>query len=254
MMNITFLGTGTSTGVPEIGCTCAVCTSADVRNRRLRASALVETEHERILIDCGPDFREQIMTVDFRRLDAVLVTHEHYDHVGGIDDLRPFCRLGEVPIYVEEYTGTRLRQRIPYCFGDHKYPGVPKIRLEQIEPGTPFRVGTTEIMPLRVMHGALPILGYRIGRMAYITDMKSFPEEQFARLEGIDTLIVNALRLEEHPTHQNLEQALEFARRVGVRETYFIHMSHQMGLHAERERELPEHVHLAYDGLQISVD
>ena len=180
-MKITILGSGTSTGVPEIGCKCPVCTSNDPRDNRLRCSGLIETEGVRILMDCGPDFREQMIRLnDFKPLDAVFISHEHYDHVGGLDDLRPFCRLRDVPVYAERYTAERLRQRIPYCFAEHLYPGVPRILLKEIVPDSPFTVGNSkkakvEIIPVRVMHGKLPILGYRIGNMAWITDMLTMP-------------------------------------------------------------------------------
>lgn len=254
-MKLRILGSGTSTGVPEVGCTCAVCTSVDPRDHRLRASALLDTDDgSRILIDCGPDFREQMLrTADFRQLDAVLISHEHYDHVGGLDDLRPFCQFGEIPVYCDAYTAEHLRMRMPYCFVEHKYPGIPRIFLQEVKPGDTFRVGTTEIQPLLVMHGKLPILGYRIGRqLGYVTDMLTMPDASFDALQGVDVLVVNALRPKPHPTHQSFSEALETAARIHARETYFIHMSHHAGLHAEIERELPPHVHFAYDGLEIS--
>ena len=250
-MKVRIIGSGTSTGVPQIGCTCAVCTSADPKDNRLRASAIVETDDARMLIDCGPDFREQVLHLPYERIDGVLIPHEHYDHVGGLDDLRPFCRFGSVPIYAEEYVAKALRLRMPYCFVDHRYPGVPDIPLQEIEPGQRFSINQTGVLPLRVMHGRLPILGYRIGKLGYITDMLTMPEESFEQLAGIDVLIMNALRIVPHPTHQSLEEALAVARRIQAKKTYFIHMSHDMGLHAEIERELPDDIHLAYDGLEI---
>ena len=176
-MKITFLGTGTSTGVPQIGCSCKVCRSTDARDKRLRTSVLVETEQTRILLDCGPDFRQQILPLDFRRIDAVLLTHEHYDHVGGIDDLRPFGVFGDVQLYASERTGGQLRQSLPYCFVEHKYPGVPQLRLHAVRPHEAFRVGELQVTPIEVMHARLPILGYRVGRMAYITAVRDIGEE-----------------------------------------------------------------------------
>ena len=256
-MKITILGSGTSTGVPQVGCTCPVCTSTDPRDKRLRCSGLIESGGVRILVDCGPNFREQSLRLpDFQPIDGVLITHEHYDHVGGLDDLRPFCHFHDVPVYAEPYTAERLMNRIPYCFAEHPYPGVPRIPLVRVEPNVPFQVvggagQKVEVLPLRVVHGRLPILGFRIGNVAWITDMTEMPEETYAHLEGLNCLFMNALRVTPHPTHQSLAQALEQVERIRPREAYFIHASHQLGLHAEVEPTLPPHVHLAYDGLVI---
>lgn len=251
-MKITILGSGTSTGVPEIGCRCGVCTSEDPKDNRLRTSVLVQTDGKNILLDAGPDFRQQMLN-RFMKLDAVLVSHEHYDHVGGLDDLRPFCRFGEVPIYADEYTATHLKMRMPYCFIDHKYPGVPDISLHVVDASHSFYVDDVEIIPIQVIHGKLPILGYRIGKMAYITDMLTMPDAEYEKLQGLDCLIINALRIRPHNTHQTLEQALENAERINARNTYFIHMSHQIGLHEVIERQLPPTVHLTYDNMEITV-
>ena len=258
-MKLTILGSGTSTGVPHIGCTCKVCKSTDPHDKRLRCSGMVEVNGVRILIDCGPDFREQMLRLnDYRPIDGVLITHEHYDHVGGLDDLRPFCRFGDVPVYAESYTAGRLKQRIPYCFVEHPYPGVPRIPLYNIQDGVPFDIhnsqhASVKVIPFRVMHGKLPIMAYRIGNMAWITDMTVIPESSYQYLENLDCLIMNALRIEPHPTHQSLSEALEQAKIIQAKETYLIHACHQIGLHAEVEAALPAHVHLSYDGLTLNV-
>lgn len=256
-MKITILGSGTSTGVPEIGCSCPVCTSNDPHDRRLRCSGLVDVDGVRILIDCGPDFREQMLYLnDFKPIDAVLVTHEHYDHVGGLDNLRPFCRFKDVPVYAESYMAQRLRERIPYCFAEQLYPGVPRITLYKVLPGVPFKVFNAEgyeveILPIRVMHGKLPILGYRIGNMAWITDMLTMPDEEYDKLQGLDVLVMNALRPQPHNTHQGLDEALQNVNRLQPKETYFVHMSHNIGLHTEIGSQLPPHVQFAFDGQEI---
>lgn len=252
-LKLTFLGTGTSTGVPEVGCTCPVCTSSDTRDRRLRVSALVETDTARILIDCGPDFREQMMRVPFDRLDGVLLTHEHYDHTGGIDDLRPFCRFGDIDIFADDLTCRHLRERLPYFFCEVLYPGVPRLHFHAIKPFRPISIQGVEVLPLQVMHGKLPILGYRIGDLGFVTDMTDAPEETISKLKGVDTLVIGALRQRPHATHQTIDEAICVARQVGAREVYLIHMNHEAGLHAETDATLPEGVHLAYDGLTIEM-
>lgn len=289
-MKITILGTGTSCGVPQIGCGCEVCTSTDPRDKRLRCSALVEADGKRILIDCGPDFREQMLRIDFEPLDAVLITHEHYDHVGGLDDLRPYSIFGDVDVFAEQFCIDHLMERIPYCFTpkEKRYPGVPALNLIPMEPHVPVMICRKEVMPvderflesrmrqkrqqvmdtrsqeqeenkpleiipIRVMHGKLPIVGFRIGKFAYITDMSSIPEEEYAYLEGVEVLVVNALRHQPHPSHQTIEQAIDFSNRVGARETYFVHMSHHILPHAQEDALMPAHFHLAYDGLVLEV-
>lgn len=250
-MKIIFLGTGTSTGVPEIGCQCKVCTSKDKRDWRLRTSAVIEIEGKRILIDCGPDFRWQVIKNKIYRLDGVLITHEHYDHVGGLDDLRPFCRYGEVNVYAEENVAYAIKTRIPYVFAANKYPGVPNINLHSITL-EPFEVAGIRIVPIRLMHGKLPIVGYRIGELAYLTDLKTIPESEFSKLEGVKILVINALRQDsKHPTHAGLDEAIAYINRIQPQESYLIHESHKIGLYAEVEKILPPHVHLAYDNLVI---
>lgn len=252
-MRLTFLGTGTSKGIPEIGCTCPVCLSTDQRDKRLRVSALIETDDTRILIDCGPDFREQMLRVPFKRIDGVLLTHEHYDHTGGIDDLRPFCRFGDIDIFSDRLTVAHLRERLPYFFREVLYPGVPVLHFHVIEPYVPFNIKEIEVMPLQVTHGKLPILGFRIGRLGFITDMTGAPEETLGQLRGVDVLIISALRYQKHGTHQTIDEAIAVARALGAKETYLIHMNHEAGLHADTEAQLPEHIHLSYDGLTIEL-
>lgn len=250
MMQITFLGTGTSTGIPQIGCTCPVCTSANPKDNRLRTSAVVSVNGKNILIDCGPDFRQQVLRAGIGRIDAVLITHIHYDHTGGIDDLRPFGGKHTLPIYLEPSVAEGIRTRLPYCFGDHLYPGVPNIRLQEIGI-EPFTIENIEVTPIRVMHYKLPILGYRIGGLVYITDALTIPDEEYAKMKQVDVLVINALRKQPHLSHQTLDEALRVIERVQPREAYLVHMSHHMGLTAEVEKELPPHVHFAYDGLVV---
>ncbi len=250
MMQITFLGTGTSTGIPQIGCTCPVCTSSDPKDNRLRTSAMISVNGKNILIDCGPDFRQQMLRSHLRRVDAVLITHIHYDHTGGIDDLRPFGERSMLPIYLEPAVAEGIRSRLPYCFADHRYPGVPNIALQEIGT-TPFAIGDITVTPIRIMHYKLPILGYRIGGLVYITDALNIPDTEYEKLKDVDVLVINALRKQPHLSHQTLDEALRVIERVNPREAYLVHMSHHMGLTAEVEKELPPHVHFAYDGLTI---
>ena len=252
-MRLTFLGTGTSCGVPTIGCQCYTCTSKDPHDKRLRCSALVETESTRILIDCGPDFRQQIMPQPFRKIDGILITHAHYDHMGGMDDIRPYCQFGEINVYADSIARLGLLQMLPYCFAEHRYPGVPAIQLHEIHKHEPLRIGDLEIMPIEVMHHDLPILGYRIGRLAYITDMKTIDNGELEYLKEVDTLVVNALRQKPHHSHQTLDEAVAFAKKIGARQTWLIHSSHHIGRHEEVNASLPSDIQMAYDGQIIEI-
>jgi phosphoribosyl 1,2-cyclic phosphate phosphodiesterase len=209
---------------------------------------LIETPETRLLIDCGPDFRQQIMTQPFRKIDGILITHAHYDHMGGMDDIRPYCQFGEINVYADPIARKGMLEMLPYCFAEHRYPGVPAIQLHEIHPHLPFKIGDFDIMPFQVMHHDLPILGYRIGSLAYITDMKTIAEEEIPYIQGCDTLVVNALREKPHHSHQTLSEAVLFAQRIGARQTWLIHSSHDIGRHAEVNASLPANIQLAYDG------
>lgn len=249
---LTFLGTGTSNGVPVLGCQCEVCKSNNPCDNRLRTAALIETESTRILIDCGPDIRQQLMDKEFRRIDGILVTHSHYDHVGGTDDLRPYCQFGDIPMYANSQAVNGIKQMLPYCFTESLYPGVPKLTLNTIEAGKKFFIGDIEILPVEVMHDKLPILAFRIGGLAYVTDIKTIAPQQLDMLRGIDTLIISALRWEkQHHSHLIVSEAIEIAREVGVKRTYLTHLTHKIGLHQLAAEKLPKDVSLAYDGLKI---
>jgi len=252
-MKVRFLGTGTSTGVPQIGCDCAVCSSVDARDKRLRASVRIEAAGMVLVIDCTPDFRQQMLPLRFGKIDGMLLTHEHYDHIGGIDDLRPFSVFGSVDLFMEEQLSQTIRERMPYCFGPVRYGGVPDINIRKISEKESFKVGDVDVIPIRVMHYKLPILGYRIRDFVYLTDVKTIPETEFDKLKNVDTLVISALRKKEHISHQTLQQALQVVDRIGPEKAYFTHMSHEMGLHEHVEKELPPHVKLAYDGLELTL-
>ena len=251
-MHIQFLGTGTSTGVPQIGCRCEVCTSRNEKDRRLRSSVLFTVGNKNILIDCGPDFRQQMLRSEVERIDAILLTHAHYDHTGGIDDLRPYTARSPLPIYLEPDVARDIRLRLPYCFWEKRYPGIPNLTLTEIGE-SPFTAAGISVIPIRAMHFELPVLGFRIGQAAYITDMLTLPESEYEKLNDLDVLVINALRQTPHISHQTLESALRVIDRTAPRRAYLTHISHQMGLHDAVSAQLPDGVYLAYDGLVLDV-
>ena len=251
-MKITFLGTGTSSGIPVIGCECIVCNSNNEKDRRLRSSVLIEKNDTRILIDVTPDFREQMMNLSFQKINGILISHEHYDHVGGLDDLRPYSRFGEQDIYAERNVSQALKNRIPYCFMTNRYAGIPDLRIIEIDT-SPFQLEDVEIIPIRVMHHKLPILGFRIDNFAYLTDVKTVPSEELSKLKNLDVLVVSALRIKEHISHQNLDQAIDLIHTINPQKAYLTHLSHEMGLHNEVESQLEKNIQLAFDGLVIDL-
>ena len=251
-MKITFLGTGTSQGIPVIGCGCAVCQSVDARDKRLRVSILVETNDKTLVIDSGPDFRYQMLRAGVKDLDAIVFTHEHKDHVAGLDDIRPFNYLlhKRIEIYAVPRVQEALRREFSYIFEDTKYHGLPQINMHTIND-QPFKIGENEIIPIEVLHHKLPVNGYRIGDFTYITDAKTISDTSLAKIRGSKYLVINALQRENHISHFTLTEAIDFANKAGAEVTYFTHMSHNLGLHGDVEKELPDHIRLAYDGLQI---
>lgn len=259
-MRLTFLGTGTSQGVPTIGCRCVVCRSTDPRDTRLRTSAMVEVGDVRMVIDAGPDFRYQMLRTGVRHIDAILLTHEHKDHTGGIDDVRAFNFVDfpvihRVDIYATARTAACVRKDFDYAFAEDKYRGVPEIELHEFDPSKPFEVKGVEIVPIRGQHSdRFEVTGYRIGRLAYLTDFKQIEESEIEKLQGVEVLVVNALRWREHVSHFTVEEALALITRVKPRRAYLTHMSHDIGLHAHSAERLPQGVELAYDTLTIEIE
>ena len=253
-MKITFLGTGTSQGIPMIANNDPVCLSNDSKDKRLRSSVMISWDDTCYVIDCGPDFRQQMLRENIQAINGVLFTHEHSDHTAGIDDLRPFTyKMGEVPIYAQERVIESLKIRFSYIFEtENRYAGAPKLT-ENIIDSNSFMLNGVRVTPIAVMHGKLPITGYRFGNVAYITDLKTMSDQEKKKLEGLDILIVNALRITTHPTHLNLEEAIGFVNEIKPKIAYFTHISHKLGFHEEVEKILPENVFLSYDGLEIKL-
>ena len=254
-MKVTFLGTGTSQGIPIIGCKCPVCKSANTRDKRLRTSALVSVGDKNILIDIGPDFREQMLRNDVSHLDAILVTHAHRDHVAGIDDIRPYNYYQQSPIdiYARSNAIEAIRRDYAYIFAQHIYPGLPEANLIEVSGSSVVRIGNTEVVPIEAMHKDMPILGYKMERFAYVTDANYIAPTELDKIKDMDVLVINALRQEKHFSHFSLAEALEVIAFLKPRKAYLTHMSHEMGFYDEVSRQLPENVFLAYDGLTVEI-
>lgn len=253
-MTVTFLGTGTSQGVPVIACGCEVCTSADPRDNRLRSSIMIEAEDKTIVIDSGPDFRYQMLREKVKKLDAIVFTHEHKDHIAGMDDIRAFNYFQNSPvdIYATERVQEALKREFAYVFAQFKYPGIPQVNMHTIGLD-PFDIGSIHLIPVEVMHYKLPVLGFRINDFTYITDAKTVVESEVEKIKGTKTLVINALQTESHISHFTLDEALLFAQEVGAEKTYLTHISHRLGRYQDITGQLPEGIELAYDGLKLEI-
>lgn len=254
-MKINFLGTGTSQGVPVIACDCKVCRSTDKRDKRLRTSLFLEWENKNLVIDTGPDFRYQMLRLGVQQLDAILFTHSHKDHIAGLDDVRAFNRKQgqSIDVYADMHVHDALKREFFYAFHPQAYFGVPQLNLLAIEANHPFEVIGLNVMPVQVLHYKMPVLGFRFGDFTYITDAKTISDESIEKLQGTRVLVLNALQQEEHISHMTLEEAIAMAKRIGAEQTYFTHISHNMGLHSEIQEMLPKGVFLAYDGLALEL-
>jgi phosphoribosyl 1,2-cyclic phosphate phosphodiesterase len=253
-LKVTFLGTGTSQGVPVIGCECRVCKSLDYRDKRFRTSVYIEANDVSFVIDTGPDFRMQMLRSGINRLDAIIFTHEHKDHTAGLDDIRPFnfMQQKDMPVFGKRQVIDQLKREYSYIFSDKKYPGVPQVSCIEIDEH-PFHIEGLDITPLPVLHYKLPVLGFRIRDFSYITDANFIPDSTLALLEGSEILVLNALQKDPHISHFTLDQAIEQAKKIGAKKTYFTHISHKLGLHHEVEQALPEGIFLAFDGMELTL-
>lgn len=253
-IKITFLGTGTSSGVPMIGCTCEVCTSANKKDNRLRSSVMIESAETTIVVDTTPDFRYQMLRLGVKKVDAIIFTHPHKDHMAGLDDVRSFNFITQKPmeVYCNYLTEEALRRDFYYAFSDTKYPGVPEINLHTITDKA-FKINDLTIQPVLVWHLKMPVLGFRFGPFTYITDANQIEEEEKDKIRGSKVMVLNALRKEKHISHYNLDEAIAMVQELAVPEAYFTHISHQLGLHEEIESELPAGIHLGYDGLTLQL-
>lgn len=253
-MNITFLGTGTSQGVPVIACKCDVCLSKDKKDKRLRSSILVEVNGWNIVVDTGPDFRFQMLREDVQKLDAILFTHEHKDHIAGLDDVRAFNyrQKKSIPIYAVKRVLDVIKREFHYAFTESHYPGVPELHLHEIRNEEFIVCGEVPVIPIEVMHFKLPVNGFRIGPFTYITDMKTISDEEKEKVKGTEVLIVNALQKDKHISHLTLQEAIDFAQEIKAKRTFFTHISHKLGKHVDVSKALPPHIFLAYDGLRIN--
>ena len=251
-MKVTFLGTGTSQGVPVISCSCEVCKSADLRDNRLRCSILIESNNKHILIDTGPDFRQQMLRAQVTKLDAVLYTHEHKDHIAGLDDIRAFnfFQKKHMDLYLTEHVEKAIRREFAYIFANDNYPGIPLVNLHHIK-NAPFNLFGQQIIPIEVSHYKMPVLGYRFEDFCYVTDAKSITSEELDKMKGSKIIVLNALRKESHPSHFTLDEAVEILEYLKPEQAFLTHISHQMGLHKEVEADLPAFIKIAYDGLTI---
>ena len=254
MFKITFLGTGTSQGIPVIGSRHPVCLSQNLKDKRLRSSVLVQWKNYNYIIDCGPDFRQQMLKNNCRHIDGIMFTHEHADHTSGLDDIRPyFFRQGDIPIYGTQRVVENLNHRFDYILNSqNKYPGAPTVKVQIISKNNNFSIGNQVVTPIEVMHNSLSVMGYRIGGFSYLTDVKYINSDQMEKVKNSEVLVLNALRIESHPTHLNLEEALGLVEELKPKKAYFTHISHLLGFHDEVSKKLPKNVYLAYDNLQIN--